>query len=79
MTKLFGKVLELFIPDNLNKIGFKIQVKDEIITIVTEQTKENAKIYRDDFVFIDKQVIDNKIFYDIEPIGDDEYESHWNI
>ena len=79
MTKLFGKVLELFIPDNLNEIGFKIQVKDEIITIVTEQTKENAKIYRDDFVFINKQVIDNKIFYDIEPIGDDEYESYWNI
>lgn len=76
MTKLFGKVKELFIPGNLNKIGFKIQVKDEIITIVTEQTKENAKIYRDDFVFIDKQVIDNKIFYDIEPIGDDEYESY---
>lgn len=79
MTKLFGKVLELFIPDTLNEIGFKIQVKDEIITIVTEQTKENAKIYRDDFVFINKQVIDNKIFYDIEPIGDDEYESYWNI
>lgn len=76
MNRLFGKVKEIFIPENLNEIGFKIQVKDEIITVITDQTKENAKIYRDDFVFINKQVIDNKVFYDIEPIGDDEYESN---
>lgn len=79
MTRLFGRVKELFIPlesnPSINEIGFKIQVKDEIITVITEQTTENANIYKDDFVFITKTIIDNKTFYDIEPIGDEEYES----
>lgn len=78
MTKLFGKVLELFIPSeqNLdsNEIGFKVQVKDEIITVITEQTKETSQIYRDDFVFLTKTIIDNKTFYDIESIGDEDYD-----
>lgn len=78
MTKLFGKVLELFIPaeQNLdsNEIGFKVQVKDEIITVITEQTKETSQIYRDDFVFLTKTIIDNKTFYDIESIGDEDYD-----
>lgn len=65
--KLYGKVKEIFFPDGeeLTKIGFKIEIDNEIITIIKEQTKELAKIYREDNVIIEKTTNDN-IFYNIE-------------
>ena len=71
MRKL-GRVIEIFLPDEeqLTKIGFKIQTDNEIITIIEEQNLDNVKIYRDDFVFIEKNNLNNEIHYNIEPISD---------
>lgn len=72
--KILGKVKEIFLPDDapLTKVGFKVQTNNEIITIIKDQTLENAKIYRDDFVYIER--IDENT-YNIESfnneVGDD--------
>ena len=80
MRKL-GRVIEVYLPteEELTKIGFKIQIENEIINIIEEQNLDNAKIYRDDFVFIDINNENNQISYSIESItdkdlGDDEDE-----
>lgn len=75
-TKIFGRVKEVFIPNGeyLTKIGFKIELKNELITIITEQTLENSKIYRDDFVFVEKMNKNNEIVYHIEPINNIEFD-----
>ena len=67
--KIYGKVKEIFLPaeEELTKIGFKIEIDNEIITIIKEQTKELAKIYRDDIVIVEK--INNKS-YNIELLDD---------
>ena len=76
--RLFGRVKEVYIPEDSYidnyKIGFKVQVENQIFTIEETQTLENAKIYKDDFVFLNKIIIDNKEYYNIEPIGEDNYE-----
>ena len=76
--RLFGRVKEIYIPEDSYidnyKIGFKVQVEDKLFTIEEKQTLTNAKIYKDDFVYLNKTIIDNKEIYIIEPIGEDNYE-----
>ena len=74
----YGKVIEVYIPlknneDVMtnNKIGFKVKVGQEVITIEQEQNEINSKIYKDDTVEIIKQVINGKKFIDIECIDGD--------
>ena len=75
MRKL-GRVLEVYLPveEELTKVGFKIQIDNQIIDIIEKQNMNNAKIYRDDFVFVDIINKDNQITYNIELIKDDEFE-----
>ena len=50
---MVGKVIEVFIPNNdLDMIGFKIQVNDEVMEVVQKQDMKNASIYREDIVEI---------------------------
>lgn len=80
MEKFIGKVIEVFIPEdkidimNSKKIGFKILINNEIIEIIQEQDISNSHIYKNDLVVITKQVISNKVFYDIEMYDGDNYE-----
>lgn len=80
MEKFIGKVIEVFIPEdkidimNSKKIGFKILINNEIIEIIQEQDISNSHIYKNDLVVITKQVISNKVFYDIEMYDGDDYE-----
>lgn len=71
--KIYGKVKEVFLPngEELTKIGFKIEIDKEIITIIKEQTKELSKIYREDNVIIKKTTNNDDIFYDIEIKNDE--------
>ena len=73
MRKL-GKVLEVFLKEEeqLTKIGFKIEIDNEIITIITKQNLDNVKIYRDDFVYVEIKKLNNEIYYDIELINDND-------
>ena len=80
MEKFVGKVIEVFIPEdkidimNSKKIGFKILINNKIIEIIQEQDINNSHIYKNDLVVITKQVISNKVFYDIEMYDGDDYE-----
>ena len=85
MNRKIGKIIEVFIPEEYNgnqkidimnskKIGFKIQVDEEIIEIEQEQNEVNSNIFRDDFVIITTQIISNKEFIDIEKYYGDENE-----
>ena len=67
-----GKVLEVFLPaeEELTKIGFKILIEKEIITLIEKQNKNNVKIYKDDFVYIKKDESNNEKKYNIELITD---------
>lgn len=85
MNETIGKVIEVYIPKEYKnnkmidivdskKIGFKIQIDDEIIQIEQEQNEVNSNIFRDDFVIITTQIISNKEFIDIEKYYGDENE-----
>ena len=85
MKQRIGKVIEVFIPKELkngnlidvmdsNKIGFKVQINDEIIEIIEEQDENNSNILKDDLVLITEQEISGKYFIDIELLDGDEYE-----
>ena len=70
-----GIVKEVYIPVkenediySSNKIGFKVQVDDEIIKIEEEQNSYNVQVLKDDKVNIIKQVINGKEFIDIEKV-----------
>lgn len=69
--KKYGKVKEIFLlnEEELTKVGFKIEVDNEILTIIKEQTKELAKIYREDIVIIEKIINNNDISYNITNIN----------
>ena len=81
MEKLIGKVIEVFIPkeykNNIlidemdsNKIGFKVEIDENIIEIIEEQDYNNSSIYKDDLVVITKQTINDIDFIDIETYGE---------
>ena len=62
-----GTVKEVFFPEGeeLEKIGFKVQVGEEIITIIENQGENNNHIYREDEVSIVKTIKDNQKMYTI--------------
>lgn len=85
MERKIGKVIEVFIPteyknDRLidvmdsTKIGFKVQLEDELIEIIEEQNEFNAEIMKNDLVMITKQNISGIDFVDIELYDGDDYE-----
>ena len=65
--KILGKVIEVFLPDSeeIMNVGFKIQIDNEIITIIVPQNYDNAKIYREDMVYLDEVIINNNVQYKI--------------
>ena len=67
MKKLSGRVVEVFIPDNMNQeVGFRVETNEGIKEIIEEQYEYNAKILREDNVIVTEQIIDGKYFIDIE-------------
>lgn len=67
MKKLSGRVVEVFIPDNMNQeVGFRVETNEGIKEIIEEQDEYNAKILRGDNVIVTEQIIDGKYFIDIE-------------
>lgn len=67
MKKLSGRVVEVFIPDNMNQeVGFRVETNEGIKEIIEEQDEYNAKILREDNVIVTDQIIDGKYFIDIE-------------
>ena len=66
---MIGKVSEIFIPNGeLDMVGFKVQLDDEIIEIIQKQNLDNCKIYRDDKVFVSY----NDDLIEIKKINDEE-------
>ena len=67
--KRIGKVVEVFIPNENDidimyskKIGFKVNINNEIIEIIKNINEKYANIYKDDFV----QLIEEDNNLDIE-------------
>ena len=75
-----GTVLEVFIPYEYKnsietkKIGFKVKLDSDEITIIEEQNESNCKILKGDKVTITKQTISGVDFIDIELFNGDENE-----
>lgn len=66
---MIGKVSEIFVPnDELDMVGFKVQLDDEVIEIIQKQDQDNCKIYRDDKVFVSY----NDDLIEIKKINDEE-------
>lgn len=85
MDKKYGKVVEVFIPEETvnerkldvmdsKKIGFKVQLEDKIIEVIQEQDENNSNIMKNDNVIIITQNISGKEFIDIELLDGDMYE-----
>lgn len=85
MDKKTGKVIEVFIPEEIvngrkldvmdsKKIGFKVQVEDKIIEVIENQDEHNSNIMKNDNVIITTQIISGKKFVDIELLDGDMYE-----
>lgn len=85
MDKKYGKVVEVFIPEETvnerkldvmdsKKIGFKVQVEDKIIGVILEQDESNSNIMKNDDVIITTQNISGKKFIGIELLDGDMYE-----
>ena len=55
---------------NSNKIGFKVEIDENIMEIIEEQDEVNTNIYKDDLVVITKQMINDIEFIDIEKYGE---------
>ena len=72
--KKLGKIIEVFLPEGeeLTTIGFKVQVDNELITIIEPQTLNNAKIYREDMVYLEEVIINNNVQYKISTINNQE-------
>lgn len=84
MIKMYGKVIEVFIPNEIagerkvdvmdsKKIGFKVQVEKEILELIQEQDESNSNIMKGDNVMITVQNISGKDFIDIESLDGDIY------
>lgn len=85
MDKKYGKVVEVFIPEETvnerkldvmdsKKIGFKVQLEDKIIEVIQEQDENNSNIMKNDNVIITIQNISGKKFINIELLDGDMYE-----
>ncbi len=68
MKTLIGKVIKVFIPndDVEQKISFQVLTEEGVYEIKTEQTEDNANIYKDDIVMLTFRNISEKEFIDIE-------------
>ena len=76
MKKLSGRVVEVFIPDNMNQeVGFRVETNEGIKEIIEEQDEYNAKILREDNVIVTEQIIDGKYYIDIE-LGEERWIIH---
>ena len=69
IVKKIGKVVEVFIPNEngidimySKKIGFKVNIDNEIIEIIKDINEKYANIYKDDFV----QIIEEDNNLDVE-------------
>lgn len=75
---MIGIVKEVFIPKeekdeiNTNKIGFKLDIDDEIIDVIQEVNDYNSTILKNDKVELIETIIDGKKYTDIEKIEDGE-------
>ena len=85
MKRFFGKVVEVFIPEQYRNgglldvmdrtlIGFRVETDEGIKEVVQEQDEFNAEIMKDDMVMITEQVVDGNYFIDIELVDGDDYE-----
>lgn len=85
MNQTMGQVIEVFIPKvyknknlldimDVNKIGFKIQTKDEVIEVICYQDETNANIYKGDYVLITNEIISGKKHFTIELLEGASYE-----
>lgn len=80
MIQNIGTVIEVFIPyeyqDSMEskKIGFKVKLDSDEITIIEEQNESNSKILKGDMVVITKQNVSGIEFTDIELFDGDENE-----
>lgn len=81
---MIGMVVEVFIPEeykdnqlvdvmNSDKIGFKVKLNEDIVTIILEQDERNAEIFREDLV---RLIMDDETgkFINIELYDGEEYE-----
>lgn len=68
MKTLIGKVIKVFIPsdDVEQKISFQVSTEEGVYEIKSEQTEDNANIYKDDTVMLTFRNIDGKEFIDID-------------
>ena len=68
MKTLVGKVIKVFIPndDVEQKISFQVSTEEGVYEIKSEQTEDNANIYKDDIVMLTFRNISGKEFIDIE-------------
>ena len=67
MNKKIGKVIDIFIPTEFDKnnnlvksdrIGYRILINSELITLIEKQNKDNIKIKKDDTVILKEDEID---------------------
>lgn len=67
MNSTKGIVKEVYLPiyDD-TKIGFKVEINNEIINIEEPMNEENSKIYREDTVIVNEDIINNARVYTIE-------------
>lgn len=77
MKRKYGKVIEIFIPEEYKngtlldvmdrtQIGFKIMTENEVIEVIQKQDEFNGEIMKNDVVIVTKQNISRKEFIDIE-------------
>ena len=76
---MIGVVKEVFILEeekddmNPNKIGFKIDIDNEIIEVIQEVNDYNSTILKNDKVELIETIIDGKKYADIEKVEDGEF------
>ncbi len=67
MNKKIGKVIDKFIPTEFDKnnnlvesdrVGFRILINSELITLIEKQNKDNIKIEKDDTVILKEDEVD---------------------
>lgn len=81
MEKKYGIIKKVYIPTEENqdvmyskKIGFIIEIDNNLVKYETEQNEENCIINKNDKVEIITQIIDNYKFTDIRKIDGENYE-----
>lgn len=60
MKREEGIVKEVYLTDNTNEIGFKVQTSKELLNIIEYQNIDNSNIYKNDKVKVITDKINNK-------------------